>query len=141
MELLVRIIDKRDLKDPVKDAQLTKAGDVIAFHEDGADWGVMELKNPEWRIVSVPGMSLLEAEALTAPELPPTLDKEYPMLRKRHMKLDLATLDELEAGKVLAPKTDKGDPKTPADVKALAVDAQLSKENVQSCMVVKEALK
>lgn len=104
MELLVRIADKRDEKDPVKDARLTKAGDVLAFHEDGADWGVMEVKNPEWRIVRVPKLSQEEAEALIAPELPPTLDKDYPLLRKRAMRLDVARLDALENGVMLADK-------------------------------------
>ena len=140
MELLVRIVDRVNDQDPSLNAQLTKAGDVIAFHEDGADWGLMEVKNPEWRIVRVPGMTLTEAEALTAPELPPTLDKEYPLLRKRAMKLDLGTLDALEAGKVLDPKENKGDPMTPAEVKAVAVDATLAVANVLSCMVLKEAL-
>lgn len=106
MELLVRVVDKRDFKDPVMDAKLTKAGDVIAVKEDGSDWGLEELKNPEWRIVRVPGMKESEAFSLMQPELPPTLDKEYPLLRKRALRLDLAKLDSLEGGKLLAGKTD-----------------------------------
>lgn len=154
MELLVRIVDKRDLKDPVKDAQLTKAGDVIVYRPDGSDWGIEDLKNPDWRIVRVPSMTEEQAIALTSPELPPTLDKQYPLLQKRAMKLDLNTLDQLEAGKVLLPKTEAvasidaiiADPqKTGEDLsltlKELAVHCECLIDNVQNCMLLKTPLK
>lgn len=98
MELLVRIVDKVS-NDPDKNKQLTKAGDVIAFKPDGSSWGLMELKNPEWRIIRV-DITEAEAEALIAPELPPDLDNEY-ILLKRQMKIDLDALDVLSSGAVL----------------------------------------
>lgn len=104
MQLLVRIVD-RISDDPDKNVQLTKAGDVIAFKPDGSDWGLMELTNPEWRIIQV-DITEVEAEALVAPELPPDLDGEY-ILRKRQMKLDLDTLDTLTGGAILSSKVVK----------------------------------
>lgn len=101
MELLIRIVDKVS-NDPDKNKQLTKAGDVITFKPDGSSWGLMELKNPEWRIIQV-DITKEEAEALVAPELPPDLDKDY-ILRKRQMKIDLESLDGLSGGQVLREK-------------------------------------
>lgn len=118
MQLLVRIIDKIS-DDPDKNLQLTKAGDVIAFKPDGSDWGLMELKNPEWRIIQT-DITEAEAEALIAPEQPPDLDKEY-ILRKRQMRLDLDTLDTLTGGKIIIDKVI-----TPIEAAELAfVDKQI----------------
>lgn len=138
MQLLVRVVSKVDPKDPVKDAQLTKAGDVIVYKQDGEEWGIQELKNPDWRIIQVPGMTEEEAIALTSPELPPNLDREYPLLQRRAMKLDLAQLDALAAGKILATKDPKKiDPKRAEHV-AVAI---LTKRNVMDAATLKPALK
>lgn len=136
MQLLVRVVSKTS-KDPVKDAQLTKAGDVICFKPDGEEWGIQELKNPDWRIIQVPGMTEEEAIALTSPELPPTLDKQYPLLRRRAMRLDLDQLDALAAGKILAARDEqKVDPKIPTDGKA----ATVAKESILAAASLKPAL-
>lgn len=90
MQLLVRVVDKFSI-DPVKDYQLTKRGDVIAVKPDNAGWGLLELINPDWRIISVPDMSQIQAEALLVPESP-SLNNPQQACRKRSFKLDLAAL-------------------------------------------------
>lgn len=87
MELLVRIVDKEG--SPL----LGKRGDVIHVAPDGHQWGKEELSNPDWRIIHVPDLSQVEADALLANEKPPDLDKQYTMLRKRAFRLRLAGLD------------------------------------------------
>ena len=138
MQLLVRVVSKVNNRDPVKDAQLTKAGDVIVYKPDGEEWGIEELKNPDWRIIQVPGMTEEEAIALTSPELPPNLDREYPLLQRRALKLDLAVLDALAAGKILATKDpEKIDTKQAEHVAV----ATLTKRDVMDAASLKPALK
>lgn len=55
-ELLVRVVDKVP-GDDFRSALFTKAGDVIYVAEDQHVWGTEEIKNPEWRIVRMPGVS------------------------------------------------------------------------------------
>jgi hypothetical protein len=93
MQLLVRVVDKTS-KDPVKDIQLTKRGDVIAVKKDAESWGVEELLNPEWRILHVPDMSELEAVSLLAPETPPLGKPNQPVM-KRAFRLNADTLKSL----------------------------------------------
>ena len=126
MELLIRIVDKVNLTSPKLDAKCMKAGDVIAAKPAGSSWGVKEIQNPEWRIIKVGG-------------LPPTLDRDYPRLRKRAMRLDLDALDIKESGNVKKPKPNK-DPKTPDEVKALAVDVVSSAKNIRDCEILKTRL-
>lgn len=87
MQLLVRVVDKIS-KDPDKNIQLTKRGDVIVIKKDGEEWGIEELKNPDWRIISVPDMTELEARALLSPENPP-LDNPNAPVAKRAFRLNL----------------------------------------------------
>lgn len=80
-ELLVRIVDKGG------DA-LTQAGDVIAACPDGWGWGRMELANPEWIIIRVPGVD----PAAFADMLEQQTGDGGVLLRKRGRGLDLASL-------------------------------------------------
>ena len=156
MQLLVRVISKTNPKDPVLDSKLTKAGDVIVFKQDGEEWGVEEVKNPDWRIISVPKMTEEQAIALISPELPPTLDKTYPLLQRRAMKLDITQLDALAAGMISADQTakiqqidatvqqTKDGEKTQADLKtllaAVAVDATVQADDVMAIAAFKPPL-
>lgn len=133
MQLLVRVVSKTS-KDPILDAQLTKAGDVICFKPDGEEWGIQELKNPDWRIIQVPGMTEEEAIALVSPELPPTLDKQYPLLQRRAMKLDLEQLDIVLGGKLSAQRDSNPDVKKPKHVSAS------NKQSVMSLVSLKPKL-
>lgn len=90
MQLLVRVVDKTS-NDSSKNYELTKRGDVIAAKPDGADWGMLELTNPEWRIISVPDMSEAQANALLVPETPP-LNNPRQICRKRAFKVDVDSL-------------------------------------------------
>lgn len=139
MELLIRIVDKVNPTSAELDSKCMKAGDVIAIKPGGSDWGVQEILNPEWRIIRVPGLSQAEIDALLAPELPPTLDEEYPLLRKRAMKLDLDALDIKENGDIKKVKVAK-DPKNKEDIKAMAIDANVKLTSVQDTKVVKVPL-
>ena len=86
MQLLVRIKDKVG-SDPYHDARLTKRGDVIVAVPDDHQWGLAELSNPEWRIISCPGMTNEEAQALLQEE--PGDERTNKMLQRRAFKLDL----------------------------------------------------
>jgi len=90
MQLLVRVVDKIST-DASKNIQLTKRGDVIAVKPDGADWGLEELINPEWRIIHVPDMNDIEAQNLLQPEPKDNLAPNKPT-QKRLIKIDLDAL-------------------------------------------------
>ena len=49
-EWLVRRVDKVS-SDPVKNAQLTKRGDVIVVKEYPCEWSIKEIESPEWLIL------------------------------------------------------------------------------------------
>lgn len=104
MQLLVRVVDKINPKDPVKNAQLTKAGDVIVYKPDGQEWGTEELNNPDWRIIHVPDMTEEHAISLVSSELPVDLHNPSHMLQRRAMKLDIKKLDNMSDGKLLGPR-------------------------------------
>lgn len=129
MELLVRIVDKPRSGKADVDAQRTTAGDVIAALPDGHIWGREEVRNPEWRIIRVPGMQRAEAEALTAPELPEAFAPNR-LLRKRQTTIDIEQLDIMEGGAILADRsaTPKG------------IDAVVSPANFRACRSLKPKL-
>lgn len=103
-QLLVRAKDKVNPDDEVKHAQLTKRGDVIAVKLDkDAWWTKEEQTSPEWTILKA-DITDEAADALLTPELPPDLSKEYKMLRKRALKLDLDALRVFQPDKK---RTDK----------------------------------
>lgn len=68
-QLLVRVVDKTH-PNPELDRGLTKRGDVIAVVEDGHVWGTEELKNPDWRIIVIPGVPTFALASLAHPESP-----------------------------------------------------------------------
>lgn len=85
----MRVVDKIG-DDIYRDAQLTKRGDVIVVCPDGWAWGAEELSSPDWRIVRVPGLGMIEAEAMLAPETESSLIAEpSPLLRRRMFELNL----------------------------------------------------
>lgn len=129
MELLIRIIDKPKSGNATVDSQRTTAGDVIAFAPDGHIWGKEEVRNPEWRIVRVPGLLLADAEAMTAPELPESFSPNR-LLRKRQFKLDIEQLDIMSGGELLADR--KATPK--------GCDCVISREMLKSSRSLKATL-
>lgn len=60
VEFLIRVQDKLFASHPSH----RLAGSVIAAKPDGWSWGTEEKAHPDWRIVRVPGMTPIEAEAL-----------------------------------------------------------------------------
>lgn len=104
MELLIRVIDKPRSGIAALDSKRTTAGDVIVAMPDGHIWGREEVRNPEWRIIRVPGMGRTEAEALTAPELPESFSPNR-LLRKRQIRIDIEQLDIFAGGELLAGRT------------------------------------
>jgi hypothetical protein len=92
MELLIVIRDA-PCDDPVHNFQAPKAGDVIAYHQDGQDWGLDEVNNPDWRIIHVPGLSEVRAQALVERDI--SLPGEPS--RMRQFALDVGKLDSHDA--------------------------------------------
>jgi hypothetical protein len=90
MELLIRIRDKNHPTDANLNRQLTKRGDVIAIQPDGWNWGVRELTNPDWRIISVPNLTRRQEEQLLEGDSY-SLD-DFPRKRKRQFDLDSPSL-------------------------------------------------
>lgn len=157
MELLVRVVDRGPRNDdPTIDCKLTVAGDVIVYKPDGLDWGLEEIKNPEYRIIHVPDMSEELAQSLVAEEIPTNAKVPSKVLQRRGMRLDIVQLDALEAGKILIDKAIKSsvvdqlkddgekDRKTNKEVqdgiKQLAVDAVVGSANVLSVLELKPPL-
>lgn len=90
-QLLVRIKDK-DQPDARLAAKCLKRGDVIAVKPDATAWWTpRELSNPEWMVIKA-DITRAMAESLLAPELPPDLTREYTMLQKRAIGLNLDSL-------------------------------------------------
>lgn len=56
-ELVVRIVDRPSVSKE-KDARRSLAGDVIRIEPDGHSWGSGETGNPDWAIVSIPGVKV-----------------------------------------------------------------------------------
>lgn len=102
-ELLVRVVDKVNADDFYLDCQCTKRGDVIAVVPDGWDWGREERANPEWTILSVPDMSVGEAQMLVSAEPAQALAPSR-TLQRRAFGLDLDGLDaaRLDAAQIRA---------------------------------------
>lgn len=101
MELLIAIVSQGTSPVAALDCQLFKAGDVIHYHADGGDWGSSEIANSNWRIVRVPNLSTIQADALIASELPTDPHNPSPTLQKRGMTVNLQGLDLLSPGYVL----------------------------------------
>lgn len=91
-QLLVRVKDKINPNSEILSAKLMKRGDVVHVADENHVWGTKELSNPDWRILKVE-LTKEQAESLLAPEHPPDLLKEYKMLRKRAIRLNLDSMD------------------------------------------------
>jgi hypothetical protein len=87
-ELLVRVVSKNNDDDPYLDAKCLKRGDVVTIQRDGWAWGRQELKNPHWRILSIPEMTVEQAQVFTSQEVATTL-YETAMLQSRGFHIDL----------------------------------------------------
>ncbi len=94
-ELLVRIVDKPLSGDPAVDCHRTRRGDVIDVRVDGAGWTPREMTNPDWVILSVPGMSLEEGQSLTVGE---PRGPQTPLARRLMFRLDLDALSVVTGG-------------------------------------------
>lgn len=88
-QIVVQLVDKTH-PDPEMDARQYKRGDVICALPDDHVFSEYERNNPAWRIISVPDMSLSEAQALCANE--PGDPKVNRMLQRRVFRLDPGTL-------------------------------------------------
>lgn len=86
-EILLRVVDKTNVNLDLS-ANLLKRGDVVVVREDGWAWGKEELRNPDWRIIKIPGVAALFAEPFLGPELAsePT---DATRLRKRAFSFDM----------------------------------------------------
>ena len=94
-ELLLRVNDKIG-STPALDARCTKRGDVIVVMPDGHVWGEREKDSPDWRIVKLPNVSVLQASAWLGEE-PNTGPVTNPMRRRRLWHLDLTQLPVIAA--------------------------------------------
>ncbi len=106
-ELVVWKIDTH-AADPYIDAQAWKKGDVICVMEDGHEFTKAERSNPDWLILSLPGVPASAAASFEAQE--PETDPSRPnrMRQKRMHRLDLTkkvkTLEQLMAARVKKPR-------------------------------------
>lgn len=88
-ELLIRVKDKINAVDYYKNFQCTKRGDVIVACPDGWNWGNDELSDPQYRIVKIPSLPLIDAQALTTPEQETDPVRPSRTLQRRGFKLNL----------------------------------------------------
>lgn len=109
-EMLVRTVDKVSA-DPVKDALLSKRGNVIAIKPDGHEWTQRELTNPHWVVVREPKLSIEEAEKYLAPgpsaiipsaKFPQDRSKDTAVRLRRQFNLDIAALPKIKSLRVEA---------------------------------------
>jgi hypothetical protein len=71
-ELLICAQDQTSDTSVYANANLPKFGDVITAQQDGWTWGALELTDPRWRIIKLPGIDVSAVAALLMPEQPPT---------------------------------------------------------------------
>jgi len=88
-EILLRVVDKVNLEDAVRNRQASKAGDVIAVQLDGWNWGTDELANPEWRIVKLPGLAESDFNDMLVSDTLEAQGKST-IMRKRRKAVDLS---------------------------------------------------
>lgn len=89
-EILIRVRDKEG-HNPL----LPGEHEVVVVCPDGWGWSHLELSNPDWRVVLLPGMSVSEARRWESPE---NVDPEVFVRRRRHFKLtpeQLSSSDQL----------------------------------------------
>ena len=110
-ELLIRVIDKINTKDPYLDARCTKRGDVICVQENGWNWGTEELINTDWRIVKIPSVSVDQASVFLSPEIEVDIHNPSKVLQPRGFKFDLSSATIPKAAKTFLADDSR---KTPA---------------------------
>lgn len=88
-EILLRVVDKVGT-DPYNNSKLLKAGDVVMIVPDGWAWGTEELGHPDWRIISLPLVSVDAASAFLGPEFNSDPSNPSQVLRPRAFSFDLA---------------------------------------------------
>jgi hypothetical protein len=91
-ELLIRVRDKVNEDDPYLDAQCLKRGDVVVVVEDGWQWGRQELSNPDWRILQLPNVSVMQAQAFLGQEVNDDPAQPSRVLRRRGWAFGLGSL-------------------------------------------------
>ncbi len=133
MEMLVRVVDSVNDKDPVQDAMCLKKGDVIAVCDDGHPWSKAELSNPNWRIIREPGVPRQEREHLLRPQMV-RIEKlgMYVSVRPRAITVDPDA--PALAGKLDAPADREGD-YAKIEVTKTGLD-EACKENLRSAQAV-----
>lgn len=87
-EICIMIVNRVN-DDPKVDAQCFKRGDVVEVLPDGSDWGSSVRKLSIFRIIKLPNVSVEEARAFLAPELPADPEAPKDMLQRRAFRLDL----------------------------------------------------
>lgn len=70
-EILVFAVD-RVSDDVYQNAKLFKRGDVLHVAQDGWSWGVDELNSHEFRVISLPKLSVKDLQPFLSPEIPTT---------------------------------------------------------------------
>jgi len=96
VEALVRVVSKTNPIDPIKDAELTKFGDVIVVKPENWGWSTEEYNNPDWIIVRIRNMEMAEAEAYLSPQAGDARVSRY--LKRRAVGWDEAKLSAFLAG-------------------------------------------
>lgn len=108
-EALVMVQDKQGF-DPKANALSDRPGDVIVVCEDGWPWTKLELTNPNWCVLKMPGMPVAAFAAM----VPPVLDAAGRMVAKHSMNFDLSNpaMAAVAAGKASAVTVSDGAQKT-----------------------------
>lgn len=83
-ELLVRVVER-----PNANKQHLSKGHVVTTRPDGAYWSKKERSNPDWRIISVPGLSKEEEATL---KMRQRAHPDYYERQPRAYKLDVALM-------------------------------------------------
>lgn len=89
MCVIVFFVKDRTNPNPFIDAKCYKRGDVIEVLPDGWQFSPAELSNPEWRILSLPNVTVAQASHLMSGEVDADPLKPSRMLQRRGVKFDL----------------------------------------------------
>lgn len=128
-ELLIRVVDKVNEQDQERDAQCMKRGDVVVIVDDGWKWSPAERKNPDWRIVSMPGIPAEKLQAYLAPEkYESPAEIGVRLLRRRAFKIDMDALVAVDSkvDAVLA------DTERAVDVVSIAVSEKVATDDLKA---------
>lgn len=90
-EILLRVKDQIN-EDIYKTARSTQRGDVISVQVDGWQWGTQEKIDPQYRILKLPNLSVIEGENFLGEELETDIRNPSRTLQRRQFKIDLDNL-------------------------------------------------